>query len=102
MQWSHTRFVPHRCLIDGRLEVAIHGDSLQILHRDVDIVKFAAVLATRSPAGIRTIVREIQSGIMAQLSNQLSANAAHHVHGQVVAEVAIQHGITQRYDAVYH
>jgi hypothetical protein len=65
IQGMRNLLVQHRCLIDVRLDVVIHGRPLQVLAWDVGIVQFAAVLATWSPAGIRTFIREIQRGSMA-------------------------------------
>ncbi len=102
MQGRRKLFVPHRCLRDVRLDVVIDGRPLQVLAGEVGRVQCAAVLATWSPASIRTFIWERQRGIMASLGKQLSAKAAHHVPGRVVAEVAIQHGRLHRHNAVDH
>ena len=57
-------FVPHLGLIHVSLDVVLHGGRLQVLHRDVGVVQFAAVLATWASAGLGSFIGEIQRGIM--------------------------------------
>jgi GAF domain-containing protein len=100
MQETGTLVVPHLGLIPVSVAVVLHGGTLQVLHRDVGVVQFAAVLATWASAGIGACRGEIQRGIMTSLGHQLYANATHHGQGWVVANVAIEHPRTPWHGAI--
>ena len=61
----------HLGLVDVGLDVVFHATLFQVATWDVGIVNLFAILATRASASIRSLVREREGSIMAQLGNHM-------------------------------
>ena len=53
-------FVPNGQLVDGRMNVSVHGSGFETARRQVLIIELVAVLAPRAAPGVGAVIGPIQ------------------------------------------
>jgi hypothetical protein len=82
-------FMEQLRLVEPGLDLALYGGRDKVLHWEVVIRYFAAILATGAPPGIRAGVGKVQGGIAPQLGNEMQVALARHLQSWMMAKMTI-------------